>query len=86
MIHFTDSTNAMPADEAKPNWSWLQGRVETLQTRAGFQAWVSTQLAELERQLRERMQGLPPVERQALLRRLLALSPEQRSGELAAPR
>ncbi len=48
MIHFTDSTHPMPADEARPNWEWLQDRVDRLETRAALGAWVVEQLADLE--------------------------------------
>lgn len=48
MIHFTDSTNHMPADEARPNWQWLQDRVDRLESRAALGTWLFDQLAELE--------------------------------------
>ncbi|MCA9132147.1 MAG: hypothetical protein KDA45_03300 [Planctomycetales bacterium] len=54
MMNYSDSAGAMPADEAKPNWNWLQRRVDPASSEM-FDAWVDCQLAELEASFAEYM-------------------------------
>ncbi len=52
MTNTSDSSGARPTDEAKPNWSWLQDRIDA--TQAGSAAamelddWLDRELSELE--------------------------------------
>lgn len=45
-IH-SDSTGARPADEARPNWSWLQERIDPTSTEL-FGTWLDSRLVEME--------------------------------------
>ncbi len=47
MTSHSEHSGAMPTDEAKPNWSWMQEKLKP-ETAAQLGAWMELQLAELE--------------------------------------
>ena len=52
MTNYSDSAGAAPADEARPNWSWLQEKVPHASI-AKLDLWLDRQLAELEENFAE---------------------------------
>jgi hypothetical protein len=52
MTFTSDSSGAMPTRENKPDWSWLQEKVEAAHSSSGAVAeldqWLEQQLADLE--------------------------------------
>lgn len=52
MINPSESAGSTPTEEVKPNWNWLQDRLDATST-AQLDEWLSVELEELEESFAE---------------------------------
>lgn len=64
MTNHSGSAGSMPADEARPNWDWMQERLPA-SGREQFESWLVGELAEFEQHF---ARCVTPQSRQRALR------------------